>query len=65
MAEHRVFSGMRPSGRLHVGNYVGALQNWVAIQEEYDCICCAVDVPALTEMQAEAQNRMGIRGAMP
>ena len=56
---------MRPSGRLLVGSYVGALQNWVANQEEYDCICCAVDVPALTEMQAEAQNRMGIRGAMP
>ena len=65
MAEHRVFSGMRPSGRLHVGNYVGALQNWVAIQEEYDCIYCAVAVHALTEMQADAQDRMGIRGAMP
>ena len=62
MAEHRVFSGMRPSGRLLVGNYVGALQNWVAIQEEYDCIYCAVDVHALTDMQGDVQ---GIRGAMP
>ena len=65
MAKHRVFSGMRPSGRLHVGNYVGALQNWVAIQEEYDCIYSAVDVHALTYMQGEVQDRMGIRGAMP
>ena len=50
---HRVFSGMRPSGRLHVGNYVGALQNWVAMQDEFDCIYCAVDVHALTDMQGE------------
>ena len=50
---HRVFSGMRPSGRLHIGNYVGALQNWVAMQDEFDCIYCAVDVHALTDMQGE------------
>ena len=50
---HRVFSGMRPSGRLHVGNYVGALQNWVAMQDEFECIYCAVDVHALTDMQGE------------
>ena len=62
MAEHRVFSGMRPSGRLHVGSYVWALQNWVAIQEEYDCIYYAADVPALTDMQGGVQ---GVRGAMP
>ncbi len=49
----RVFSGMRPSGRLHVGNYVGALQNWVALQDEFECIYCAVDIHALTDMQGE------------
>ena len=47
----RVFSGMRPSGRLHIGNYLGALQNWVALQQEYQCIYCAVDVHALTTVQ--------------
>ena len=46
----RVFSGARPTGRLHVGTYLGALQNWVALQEEFDCIYCAVDVHALTTM---------------
>lgn len=57
-SEHRVFSGMRPSGRLHLGNYVGALQNWVALQEEYNCIYCAVDIHALTDMQGEATREI-------
>ena len=43
-----IFSGMRPTGRLHLGNYVGALQNWVALQQEYRCIYCVVDIHALT-----------------
>ena len=44
----RVFSGMRPTGRLHLGNYLGALENWVLMQEEYDCIFGIVDYHALT-----------------
>ena len=44
----RIFSGMRPTGRLHIGNYMGALKNWVDLQDEYHCIYCAVDVHALT-----------------
>ena len=56
--EHSVFSGMRPSGRLHLGNYLGALQNWVALQDEYRCIYCAVDVHALTDMQGEATREI-------
>ena len=44
----RVFSGMRPTGRLHLGNYLGALENWVSMQEEYDCIFGIVDYHALT-----------------
>ena len=56
--EHSVFSGMRPSGRLHLGNYLGALQNWVALQEEYRCIYCAVDIHALTDMQGEATREI-------
>jgi tryptophanyl-tRNA synthetase len=44
----RVFSGMRPTGRLHLGHYFGALQNWVKLQDEYDCFFCVVDWHALT-----------------
>ena len=51
----RVFSGMRPSGRLHIGNWLGALQNWVALQEEYECIYCAVDVHALTTVRTREE----------
>ncbi|MEE8517846.1 MAG: tryptophan--tRNA ligase [Dehalococcoidia bacterium] len=52
MAEGRIFSGMRPSGRLHLGNYFGALENWVRLQNEgYECIYSVVDVHALTTLQ--------------
>src|SRR3954451_2662099 len=44
----RVFSGIQPTGGLHLGNYVGAVQNWVRLQETYDCIICIVDLHALT-----------------
>jgi tryptophanyl-tRNA synthetase len=44
----RVFSGMRPTGQLHVGHLVGALGNWVRLQDDYDCIYCVVDLHALT-----------------
>ena len=57
----RIFSGMRPTGRLHIGNYLGALQNWVALQEEYDCIYCAVDVHALTTLDDFDQLQPNIR----
>jgi tryptophanyl-tRNA synthetase len=49
--EHIVFSGMRPTGRLHLGNYLGALENWVALQSDYQCIYCVVDVHALTTIE--------------
>jgi len=39
---------MRPTGRLHIGHWLGALQNWVALQEQYECIYCVVDLHALT-----------------
>ena len=56
MAEGRIFSGMRPSGRLHLGNYFGALQNWVRLQNEgYECIYSVVDVHALTTLQGTDQ----------
>jgi len=47
----RVFSGSRPTGRQHLGNYLGAIQNYVALQDEYDCIYCIVDVHALTSLE--------------
>ena len=48
-----IFSGMRPTGLLHLGNYIGALQNWVALQDDYDCIYCAVDIHALTTVESQ------------
>jgi tryptophanyl-tRNA synthetase len=44
----RIFSGMQPSGEAHLGNYLGALQPWVGLQDEYDCIWCIVDNHAIT-----------------
>ena len=46
-----IFSGMRPTGLLHLGNYLGALQNWVSLQQDYRCIYCAVDIHALTTIE--------------
>ncbi len=47
----RVFSGARPTGRQHLGNYLGAIKNYVAMQNDYDCIYCIVDVHALTTVE--------------
>lgn len=47
----RVFSGARPTGRQHIGNYLGAIQNYVRLQDEYECIYCVVDIHALTSME--------------
>lgn len=57
----RVFSGMRPTGRLHIGNYLGALKNWVEMQEEYDCIYSVVDIHALTTLEEVGQLPQNIR----
>ncbi len=46
----RVFSGTRPTGKLHLGNYLGAIQNYVKLQEEYECVYCIVDLHALTTL---------------
>lgn len=45
----RVFSGIQPSGELHIGNYLGAVQNWVRLQDQHDCVFCVVDLHALTQ----------------
>lgn len=44
----KVFSGIQPSGELHLGNYLGALKRWVEVQDEWDCIYCIVDLHAIT-----------------
>jgi tryptophanyl-tRNA synthetase len=51
---------MQPSGNLHIGNYLGALQNWVRIQNEYECIFCIVDLHAVTMPQDPAELRAKI-----
>ncbi|HEU4640877.1 MAG TPA: tryptophan--tRNA ligase [Gemmatimonadaceae bacterium] len=44
----RIFSGIQPSGELHIGNYLGAVRNWVELQDRYECIYCIVDYHAIT-----------------
>src|SRR5215831_16406701 len=52
----RVLSGMRPTGKLHLGNYVGALQNWVGMQDDYECYFCVVEWHALTTDYADTSK---------
>jgi tryptophanyl-tRNA synthetase len=49
--KRRVFSGARPTGRQHLGNYLGAIQNYVSLQEDYECVYCIVDIHALTTLE--------------
>src|SRR5260370_4709750 len=56
----RVFSGMQPTGNLHIGNYLGALKNWVRIQHDYECIFCIVDLHAVPVSQDPAELRAKI-----
>lgn len=53
----RVFSGARPTGRQHLGNYLGAIKNYVAMQDDYDCVYCIVDVHALTTLDSTQELR--------
>jgi tryptophanyl-tRNA synthetase len=53
----RVFSGARPTGRQHLGNYLGAIKNYVALQADYDCVYCVVDLHALTTLTDTAHLR--------
>ena len=56
----RVFSGVQPTGNIHIGNYLGALKNWVKIQYEYESIFCIVDLHAVTLYQEPAELRSKI-----
>lgn len=53
----RVFSGARPTGRQHLGNYLGAIQNYVNLQKDFDCVYCIVDLHALTTMETTLELR--------
>jgi tryptophanyl-tRNA synthetase len=57
----RVFSGARPTGRQHLGNYLGAIKNYVALQDTYECIYCIVDLHALTTMESTHDLRENTR----
>jgi len=57
----RVFSGIQPSGNLTIGNYLGALKQWVAVQQGYDCFYCVVDLHAITQAQDPAILRQKTR----
>lgn len=57
----RVLSGIQPSGNLTIGNYLGALKQWVEVQHEYDCFYCVVDLHAITVAQDPAELRQKTR----
>jgi tryptophanyl-tRNA synthetase len=59
--KERVFSGVQPTGNLHLGNYLGAIVRFVALQEKYDCIYCVVDMHAITTWQDPAELPKAIR----
>lgn len=61
MTKARVFSGVQPTGHLHIGNYLGAIQNFVRLQHDYECIFCVVDLHAVTVYQEPAELRAKIR----
>ena len=56
-AKKRIFSGIQPSGELTLGSYMGAIKNWVALQDEYECLFCVVDMHAITVRQVPADLR--------
>ena len=57
----RIFSGVQPTGNLHLGNYLGAIRNFVALQKDYDCIYCVVDLHAITVWQDPEELKANTR----
>jgi len=57
----RIFSGIQPTGNLHLGNYLGAIQNWVKLQDEFECIYCVVDLHAITVPQDPRELKQNTR----
>ena len=58
---NRIFSGIQPTGNLHLGNYLGAIRNWVALQADYECLYCIVDLHAITVRQDPEELRANTR----
>ena len=59
--KERVFSGMQPTGSLHLGNYLGAMLQWIELQKTHECIYCVVDLHAITVWQDPEELRSAIR----
>lgn len=57
----RIFSGVQPTGNLHLGNYLGAVRNWVNLQKDFECLFCVVDMHAITVFQDPAELRNSTR----
>ncbi|MDP6708743.1 MAG: tryptophan--tRNA ligase [Alphaproteobacteria bacterium] len=57
----RIFSGVQPTGNLHLGNYLGAIRNFVRLQESYECVFCVVDLHAITQWQEPEELRASTR----
>jgi tryptophanyl-tRNA synthetase len=58
---NRILSGIQPTGNLHLGNYLGAVRNWVRLQADYECLFCVVDMHAITQWQEPAQLKAQTR----
>ena len=57
----RIFSGVQPTGNLHLGNYLGAIRNWVRLQDDYECLFCVVDLHAVTVWQEPEKLKANTR----
>ena len=57
LSKKRVFSGVQPTGKVTLGNYLGAIRNWTPLQEQYECLFCVVDLHSLTVTQVPAELR--------
>ena len=60
MHKKRVFSGVQPTGNLHLGNYLGAIKNFVDLQNKFECIYCIVDLHAITNRQNPKELKSNI-----
>ena len=60
MNKKRVFSGVQPTGNLHLGNYLGAIKNFVSLQNKFECIYCIVDLHAITNHQNPIELRSNV-----
>ena len=60
MNKKRVFSGVQPTGNLHLGNYLGAIKNFVDLQNKFECVYCIVDLHAITNRQDPKELKLNI-----